>query len=61
MARTYEEALKEAKNQCIQCGGNALIKEDAKGYFRADNGERLTPDQARDLTEVDDWYVKSMM
>lgn len=61
MAKSYEEALKLAKDQCIQCGGNALIGEDSNGYFRTDTKERLTPDQARELTEVDDLYVRELM
>jgi|GEM_PF-6432787 len=60
MARTYEEALRLAKDRAIQSGGT-IIGEDANGYFNTLTGERLTPDQARELVEVDDAYVRELM
>lgn len=61
MARTYEEALREAKFQCIISGGCNRIDGRTGKWVDTETGKELTLEEGLALAEVDEEYVKSLM
>lgn len=61
MARTHEEALREAKFQCIISGGCYRIDGSTGKWIDRETGKQLTLEEGLALAEVDEAYVKELM
>ena len=61
MTSSYEEALREAKFQCIISGGCRRIDGSTGKWIDRETGKQLTLEEGLALAEVDEEYVKELM
>lgn len=65
MARTYEEALREARFQAVINGGVKYLEgkelTGQGGYWYLDGDKVTDLEGMLKKVQVDDWYVKSLM
>lgn len=61
MVRTFEEARREAKFQCIISGGCYRIDGSTGKWMDRETGAQLTLEEGLELAEVDDAYIRELM